>query len=40
MVVEMNLTIITKSHIADTENRVSHKIDFKAVWPEDAMPTT
>ena len=28
----MNLRIITKNHAADPEIRVSHKIDFKAVW--------
>ena len=29
----MNLRIITKNHAADPEITVSHKIDFKAVWP-------
>ena len=40
MGVKMSLTIITESHAADPENMVSHKIDFKAVWPEEPMPTT
>ena len=29
----MNSMIITKNHETDPEIRVSHKIDFKAVWP-------
>ena len=37
---KMSLTIITESHAADPENMVPHKIDFKAVRPEEAMPTT
>ena len=33
MGVKMNSRIITKNHETDPEIRVSHKIDFKAVWP-------
>ena len=29
----MNSRIITKNHETYPEIRVSHKIDFKAVWP-------
>ena len=37
MGVKINLRIITKNHAADP-TIVSHKIDFKSVWPPTAMP--
>ena len=33
MGVKINFRIITKNRASDPKNRVSDKIDFKAVWP-------
>ena len=38
MGVKINLRIITKKSYSWSRNRVSQKIDFKAVWPRGAMP--
>ena len=38
MLVEMNLREITKNHGADPEKGFLLKIEFKSVWPHEAMP--
>ena len=39
MDVKMNLRIITKNHADDSKIGSSLKIDFKAEWTHESMPT-
>ena len=39
MHVKMNLRIITKNHADDSKIGSSLKIDFKAEWTHESMPT-
>ena len=39
MNVKMNLRIITKNHADDSKIGFSLKIDFKAEWTHESMPT-
>ena len=39
MNVKMNLSIITKNHAADSKIGFSLKIDFRADWTHESIPT-